>query len=115
VIDESRRKKRRRIADTIEVVDTMTDMVIGRLGNLSENGMLLIASTPLTDDALYQVRFTLVGGERPHAIVVGAHLLWQDSSSVPGHVWTGLRFITVLDHQLQQLRDWLDSPDSHYE
>lgn len=115
MIDESRRKKRRRIAATIEVVDTMTDGVLGRLGNLSENGMLLVASAPLTCDALYQVRFSLGGGERSHPIVVGAHVLWQDGSSVPGHVWTGLRFITVLDHQLKQLRDWLDSPGSHYE
>lgn len=114
MIDESRRKKRRQIADTIEVVDTMTEVVLGHLGNLSENGMLLIASTPLNHDALYQVRFSLDNGGRSDPIVVGAHVLWQDSASVPGHVWTGLRFITVLEHQLRQLRDWLDSPGSHY-
>lgn len=110
---ESRRKRRRKVADTIEVTDTMTGSVVGRVGNLSENGMLLIASAPLTDDALYQFRFTLGGGS--HAIEVGAHLLWQDTSSIPGHVWTGFRFITVLDHQLKQLRAWLDTPGSHYE
>ncbi|MBA2239062.1 MAG: PilZ domain-containing protein [Lysobacter sp.] len=113
--DESRRKRRREVADTIEVVDVMTEMVVGRVGNLSENGMLLIASTPLTHDALYQFRFTLPGVERRRCTMeVGAHLLWQDDSSVPGHVWTGFRFITVLEHQLVELRDWLDTPGSRY-
>lgn len=113
--EESRRKRRREVADTIDVVDSMTEMVVGRVGNLSESGMLLIASTPLTHDALYQLRFTLpASGGSPQPMEVGAHLLWQDASSVPGHVWTGFRFITVLDHQLAELRDWLDSPGSKY-
>lgn len=113
--DESRRKRRREIAETINVVDTMTDMIVGRVGNLSENGMLLIASMPLTHDALYQLRFTLPGsGSAPQPMEVGAHLLWQDASSVPGHVWTGFRFITVLDHQLAELRGWLSLPGSKY-
>ena len=32
-------------------VDAMTDRVVGRVGNLSETGMLLIANEPLVDDA----------------------------------------------------------------
>lgn len=114
--DEFRRKPRRKILNTIQVVDAMTDDVVGRLGNLSENGMLLIANRALVDDALYQLRFNL-GGEidRLLAIEVGAHLLWQDTARGPDQIWTGLRFITVLDRQLQQLREWLDAPGSHYE
>ena len=41
------------------VTDTMTERVVGRIGNLSETGMLLIASAPLVEDALYQFRFLL--------------------------------------------------------
>ena len=44
---------------TITVIDTMTDTVVGRIGNLSETGMLLIANAPLVEDALYQLRFLL--------------------------------------------------------
>src|SRR3546814_7133824 len=56
---DTRRKPRRRVPDTVSVVDSMTDQVVGRLGNVSETGMLLIASTPLVDDGLYQLRFEL--------------------------------------------------------
>src|SRR3546814_13108620 len=43
MINEFRRARRRKAADTILVTDTMTERVIGHVGNLSESGMLLIA------------------------------------------------------------------------
>lgn len=114
--EEFRRTRRRRLAETVQVVDTMTETVIGHLGNLSETGMMLIANTPLVDDALYQLRFSL--RDAPHhtsPIEVGAHLLWQDRTSMPGQTWTGLRFITMLESEMLQLRQWLDSPGGTYE
>ena len=113
--DEYRRARRRKVSDTIQVVDTMTDTVVGRLSNLSETGMLLIASVPLADDALYQFRFTLDSRGRAHTIEVGAHLLWQDPASATGQVWTGFRFINVADHQLQYLQQWLQAPGGTFE
>lgn len=115
MIEEFRRSRRRRIVDTVQVVDTMTDAVIGHLSNLSETGILLIASAPLVDDALYQLRFSL--RDAPHRaspIEVGAHLLWQDKTSVPGQTWTGFRFITMLESEMLQLRQWLDAPGGSY-
>lgn len=114
--DEYRRVPRRKVAETIQVIDTMTDAVVGRLGNLSETGMLVITSVPLVDDALYQLRFVLShAGAHSVPIEVGVHLLWQDSASAPGQTWTGFRFITMLDNQMLQLRQWLDSPGGLYE
>ncbi|QDH69151.1 PilZ domain-containing protein [Marilutibacter alkalisoli] len=103
---EFRRAQRQRVRGTILVTDSMTDMGVGRVGNLSESGMLLIAHSPLVDDALYQFRFNL-GPGASGTIEAGAHLLWQDRASAPGQVWAGFRFITLLDSQLHRLRDWL--------
>ena len=114
--DEFRRVRRRKVPDTVHVVDTMTERVVGRLSNLSESGMLLMASVPLVDDALYQFRFNLSRGNEPGATIeVGAHLLWQDAASAPGQTWSGFRFITLLESQMQHLRDWLDMPGGSYE
>jgi hypothetical protein len=114
--DEYRRVPRRKVTGTVQVVDTMTDAVIGRLGNLSETGMLVIASVPLVSDALYQLRFMLHGTHSTEVpIEVGVHLLWQDSASAPGQTWTGFRFITLVDSQMLQLRQWLDTPGGSYE
>ena len=116
MINEFRRARRRKISDTILVIDTMLDSVVGRLGNLSETGMLLVASAPLVEDALYQFRFTLTdarGREAP--IEAGAHMLWQDPPGGAGQAWTGFRFITVPHEQMLQLRGWIDAPGGQFE
>jgi PilZ domain-containing protein len=116
VIEEFRRAKRRKVSDTILVTDAMTDSVIGRLGNVSETGMLMMASAPLVEDALYQLRFRLHDVRmRDIGMEVGAHLLWLDRASAPGQAWTGFRFIAIPTDQATQLRQWIESPGGQYE
>ena len=116
MINEFRRARRRKAADTILVTDAMTERVVGHIGNLSESGMLLIANETLVDDALYQLRFELPGGNaQPQAIEVGAHLLWMDRASAPGQAWIGLRFIAVAPAHLAELQKWIEAPGGQYE
>ena len=108
---EFRRRRRRQISETVLVTDAMTDAVVGRIANLSETGMLLIAAAPLTEDALYQFRFRLVDARGVDAdYELGAHLLWKDDQGTPGMTWTGLRFIAIPEDQAQRLRDWIGEP-----
>ena len=102
---ESRRMHRRDVAGRIDVVDTMSGQTMGHLGNLSVGGMLLIASVPLTEDALYQCRFILPdSGE--NSIEVGAHILWFDNASAPGQSWAGVRFLGLDPDTTRRLRIW---------
>lgn len=116
VAQNFRRARRRKIEGTVTVTDAMTESIVGRIGNLSENGMLLIATAPLVDDALYQFRFTLpaIGGP-VLTVEAGLHALWQDRSNASGQTWAGLRVITMPDDQLHQLRAWLDAPGGRFE
>ncbi|WP_149196236.1 PilZ domain-containing protein [Luteimonas suaedae] len=112
---ELRRARRRQAPEGILVTDAMTGEVVGRVGNLSETGMLMMSSTDLVEDALYQLRFALIddaGQER--TLELGAHLLWSDGASAPGQAWTGFRFIGLSAEQARQLRNWVDAPGSHY-
>lgn len=112
---EFRRSRRRQVADTVHVVDCMTDAVIGHIGNVSESGMLVIASVPLVIDALYQLRFSLPGdGAGRIPFEAGAQLLWKEQASAPGQSWAGFRFITMSEKHMEQLRRWIDAPDSQY-
>ncbi|HYM87392.1 MAG TPA: PilZ domain-containing protein [Pseudoxanthomonas sp.] len=113
MINESRRAERRNVHESVAVIDSMTEQVIGRLGNISESGMLLVASAQLHDDALYQLRFEIID-RTGHmvAIHVGAHLLWVGSANTPGQSWAGLRFLTVEESQLAVLRHWISRPES---
>jgi hypothetical protein len=96
---------RRDVAGIINVIDTMSGETMGHLGNVSVGGMLLIASVPLVEDALYQCRFVLPdsGGD---SIEVGAHILWLDDASAPGQSWAGVRFLGVDPDTTRRLRAW---------
>ncbi|QNP39750.1 PilZ domain-containing protein [Lysobacter solisilvae (ex Woo and Kim 2020)] len=111
---EFRRSRRRQVAEIIQVTDSMTELVIGHVGNVSETGMLVMSNAPLVVDALYQLRFALPEGISKTAFEVGTHLLWRDQASAPGQAWTGFRFITMSEQQMQQLRRWIDAPGSQY-
>lgn len=105
---DGRRKPRRTPVGTVEVIDTMSDRVVGQLGNVSETGLLLLAGTPLVEDALYQVRFILPGTAPQRGTVeVGVHLLWQEHATAAGKAWAGFRFINLPEPGRQHLRDWL--------
>ena len=113
--EEYRRAKRKQVAERIDVVDTMIDTPIGLIGNISETGMMLLANQPLTDDALYQVRFTIMdtGGSR-RDVGLGAHQLWSEPANTPGQHWVGFRFIDIGPTDLETLRAWIDLPGSQY-
>jgi c-di-GMP-binding flagellar brake protein YcgR len=113
--DDFRRAKRRRASQTIEVRDTMAEQSIGRVGNLSETGMLMLSTVELTDDALYQLSFHLVDDKGlRHEIEIGAHQLWSDAANVAGHYWCGFRFIEISPEGLRRLRSWIEEPGGEY-
>ena len=113
-MNEYRRAKRRKVGN-IDVLDTMTGLLIGKLSNLSETGMLLILGEALTSDALFQLRFTLNDGQgNSRAVELGAHELWSDEAAAPGQVWTGFRFIDMAPEDVAFIRGWVDAPGSQY-
>lgn len=113
-MNEYRRTRRRSVAHTISVRDAMTEEEVGRIGNLSESGLLLIGTSPMTEDALYQLRFTLGVGEVQRTLEIGAHQLWSDSASTPGQYWIGFRFIDIAPEAVAHVRSWIDAPGSQY-
>lgn len=105
---DTRRAPRRSVADLVPVIDQMTERTIGRLGNVSETGMLMLAALPLRDDALYQLRFALPTADgHSLSIDVGVHLLWSEPAHVPGQAWSGFRFITLSREHRDLLRGWI--------
>lgn len=104
---EYRRARRRKPSQKIDIIDSMTTQIVGQLGDLSETGMLLFASRPLTSDALYQFRFRLSAHGGTQTVEVGAHELWSDDAAAPGQIWAGLRFIDVSHGDLGCIRRWV--------
>jgi hypothetical protein len=114
-MNEHRRAKRRKLGYNVEVFDTMTERAIGTIANLSESGMLTVLHSPLTNDALYQLRMRLPDGNGvEHSLDIGAHELWSDEAAAPGQVWTGFRFIDIAPTDLEFIREWVEAPGSQY-
>lgn len=109
MITNTRRAPRLQIPALIPIRDRMTDSVIGRLSNVSETGMLVIASEPLLEDALYQLQFPIPDGRGGEIDVdVGVHLLWRTPAHTPDHCWAGFRFLTLDRQHREQLARWIE-------
>lgn len=108
---DARRAQRRSAAAPMLVMDVMTGRPLGRVGNLSESGMLLMAGEPVVEDALYQLQFTLPaeGTRRETLVDVGAHVVWMGRANAPGLVFAGLRFLTITAAHQQAVRDWAEA------
>ncbi|HET6545499.1 MAG TPA: PilZ domain-containing protein [Rhodanobacteraceae bacterium] len=107
---ESRRAPRKRAGAAIKVTNTITEQVMGRLGNLSAEGMLLVANQPIAENALFQFRFDLPATRgRADSIEVGVHEQWAEPASVPGQYWVGFRFIDIGAEDFAVLSRWLNS------
>lgn len=111
-MNEARRNKRRKADDAMPVVDTMTGQSIGRVGDLSVDGMMLIAEHRIRDNALYQVTFHLPDARGlPVPIEIGLHEQWTAPSALPGQYWTGLRIIDISARDLDAIDSWLYRED----
>jgi hypothetical protein len=107
---DTRRAPRRNVPQPVMVTDAMTGEIVGRLGNISESGMLLVGGAPLVEDALYQLQFRLGDGRSREApIEVGAHVQWLGPANTPGQTWMGLRFLTLSDAHREALRQWMST------
>jgi len=106
---EHRRNKRKRADAIMQVTNAITGEIVGRVGNLSADGMMLVASRPLREDALYQFIFHLPGQRgQSQALEIGVHEQWIEAANVPGQFWAGFRFIDIGEEDHQLLTRWLE-------
>jgi hypothetical protein len=118
-MNDHRHTPRKRATQTIEVTDTISERVIGHVGNLSEEGMLLISPRALPPNALFQFSFNLPltpgadarGGaarrNEPQRIEIGVHEQWAEPGGVAGQYWTGFRIIDIGAEDQRRLSQWL--------
>jgi hypothetical protein len=109
---ENRRSRRKRTQQGIEVTDALTGRPAGQVGNLSVDGMLLIANHEMPDNALFQFEFELpVDGGVPRRFEIGVHEQWSEPASVPGQYWAGFRIIDIAPEDRTALIAWVDKHD----
>jgi hypothetical protein len=105
----ARRSVRKRASDAIMVINAMTGETLGRIGNLSVDGMMLITPQPLPEGRLYQLQFVLADAERrPRRLEVGIQCMWSDAARTDRTYWTGCRIIDIAPVERDILADWVE-------
>lgn len=105
----ARRSKRKRTSEAILVTNAMTASTLGKIGNLSIDGMMLIATAPIIEGSLYQVQFLLrdqLG--QPRRFEIGIQCLWSEAARTEKSHWAGCRIIDITASEQQLLDTWAE-------
>lgn len=106
---ENRRSKRRNLDQVVQVSDAMTGAVIGRIGNVSADGLMLIADVPVVEDGLMQLVFSLPEEHGTATMEVGVHEQWTEPGALPGQYWAGFRIVDIEARDLEALKRFVDA------
>jgi hypothetical protein len=105
----ARRSVRKRAKDSILVTNAMTGATLGRIGNLSVDGMMLITPQALPEGRLYQLQFLLSDAElQQRRMEVGIQCMWSDAARTEGTYWTGCRIIDIAAAEQTILGEWVE-------
>lgn len=111
---ERRRSERKQIYQPVAVTDVIHGGSLGRLGNLSASGLLLIGPAAPASGAIYQVRLELPGLHLANTgttvIEPGIQEQWQDATMSAGQVWAGFRIVSIGPADSALLDAWLALP-----
>ncbi|KAF1009356.1 MAG: hypothetical protein GAK32_01911 [Pseudomonas fluorescens] len=85
-----RRIERHHLPCFLQVFNRLTDKPIGYLGNVSEDGLMLISQLPMMVDVDFELRLKVPGPEGDmHAIDLRAKCLWSREDINPQHYDSG--------------------------
>jgi hypothetical protein len=86
-------------------MNAMTGEQMGHVGNLSAEGLMLIARMSVEPGLMFQICFSLpdpAGHEQ--AFNVGAICLWCSEASAPNTFWAGFEMMDMSDDEALTLR-----------
>jgi hypothetical protein len=103
-----RKSVRKRVTQVMMVTDAFTGEGLGRIGNLSNDGMMLIAPKALADEHYFQLHFSLQApGFVPHKVEIGVQCLWCDTARTANTFWVGCKIIDISPSDQAMLQKWV--------
>ena len=89
-----RRIERHQLPYFLQVFNRITDKPIGYLGNVSENGLMLISSLPMMTEVDFELRLKVpVAQDEFKAIDLTATCLWSHEDVTPQHYDSGFSLL----------------------
>lgn len=89
-----RRIERHQLSGFLKVFNRLTDKPIGYLGNVSEDGLMLISQLPMMVDVAFELRLKIPMADGDfQAIDLTAMCLWSHEDVTPRHYDSGFRVV----------------------
>ena len=109
--DEQRCAPRQIANEVLDIFDQVTGNKLGRVVNISAEGLMLLSDNPVEAGSVYQLDVALPRLVKQRSrISFGAEAIWSSPSAQPGSYWTGFRIIDASDDDTvtidQLLYDW---------
>lgn len=102
---DARRSKRQHPYYSLAVLDRKTRKEVGRLGDITKEGMLLISEERFTPQALLELEVVLpeVPGSKLDTLPVTARVKWTGLDNQPPGRCTGLEFVNPGPNELANI------------
>jgi PilZ domain len=103
-----RKSVRKRVTQVMMVTNAFTGEGMGRIGNLSNDGMMLITPKEMHDEHYFQVHFSLQApGFKPEKVEIGVQCLWCDQARTNNTYWVGCKVIDISPDDQAALKRWV--------
>ncbi|MGH8437943.1 MAG: PilZ domain-containing protein [Pseudomonas sp.] len=102
---DERRIERHQLPYFLKVFNRHTDQPIGYLGNVSEDGLMLISQLPMLVGPDFELQLKVVGRSGGmHLINLTASCLWCHEDQTPGHYDSGFMLLQAPQEYAQLVR-----------
>ena len=106
-VQDSRGRNRIEVSEVIHAVDRQTGRMIGKLVNISEEGLMLLCREPVPENSIYQLSLEFEAGSANAGngpVMIGVESLWCHSSSDQSQHWSGFYIIDISEQDLVRIR-----------
>jgi c-di-GMP-binding flagellar brake protein YcgR len=103
---EKRKLKRRQLIYYLQVLDRRTGLLVGRLADITTEGLMLISPDPIEENKEIELRMVLpaeIQGDK--AVVFDAQSVWCRKDVNPDLYVTGFRFLKVAARDFKIIDD----------
>ncbi|MCU7877424.1 MAG: PilZ domain-containing protein [Candidatus Thiodiazotropha sp. (ex. Lucinoma kazani)] len=95
-MQELRQSPRKIANDVLVVADQITGSHIGRVVNISAEGLMLLSEEPVITGSVYQLDLILTSQVNDsNKISFGAEAVWCTEASQPDSFWSGFHIIDI--------------------
>lgn len=101
---DTRKHDRVEVSRPISVSDRQTGRVLGQLVNFSDEGIMLMGSEPIAENAVLQLSLSFdpaAGEEQP--LHLGVECLWSHAGDDRSSYWSGFFIIDISEQELERL------------